>query len=212
MSPFEETRNAKAGAKVVEALEKRGFEAYYCATGAEAKERCLSLIGKDDVIAWGGNTTAVEIGLMDEVKSGRYHVIDRDTAKSPEERMELMRKALLCDTYIAGINAMTADGQIINIDGNGNRVAAITFGPRSVILPVSMSKVCGTVEEALARAREIAAPINAQRFDVKTPCKMNGLCGDCLNSTTISNYIQWIRRCNPPKKIKVILIGEKFGF
>ncbi|MDD3337690.1 MAG: lactate utilization protein [Lachnospiraceae bacterium] len=206
-------RNEKAGACLVKALEGRCFEAYYCETKEEAKEKALSLIPEGDVISWGGCGTAEEIGLMDEIQSGKYKVIDRATGKDRAESLQLMRQGLLADTYIAGTNAISEDGQLVNIDGTGNRVAAMTFGPSNIIVVAGMNKVAKNVEDALTRARSIAAPINCQRFpDKKTPCVKTGLCGDCNSPDCICNYISTIRRCSPPKKIKVILIGEKLGF
>lgn len=211
MSSPKEERNARAGAKVVAALEARCFEAYYCATGAEAKEKALSLIKKTDVISWGGCMTAEEIGLMDEIRAN-YKTIDRDKAKDREERLDMMRQAFFADVYIGGANAVTEDGQLINIDGNGNRLAAMTFGPKSVIVIASMKKVMPTVMDAMTRARTFAAPTNAQRFDIQTPCRTTGICSDCSSPDSICNYFERIRRCNPPKKIKVILVGEDLGY
>ena len=206
-------RNEKLGACLVRNFEARDFEACYVGTAAEAKEKALSYIGKDDVISWGGCMSAEECGLIDELRSGRYpNIIDRDKASCLEERMELMRKALLSDIYIGGANAISLDGQIVNIDGNGNRVAAMTFGPRSIIVIASLDKVCATVEDAIARARTVAAPINEERFHKNTPCEKTGSCHDCLTPECICNYFQVIRRCCPKGKIKVILTGEKLGF
>ena len=156
--------------------------------------------------------SAVDCGLMEELKSGKYpNIIDRDTAKTPEERIYLMRKAFFADVFIGGANGISQDGQIVNIDGMGNRVAAMTFGPSSVIVIASVDKIAATVEDAMARARMIAATVNTERFDIDIPCKKTGTCANCLSATSICNYFQVIRRCNPPRKIKVILVGEKLG-
>jgi L-lactate utilization protein LutB len=142
-----------------------------------------------------------------------YKVIDRDKAASPEERTELMRQALLCDTYLTGTNALTEDGQLVNVDGNGNRVAAMTFGPKQVIVVAGMNKVQKTLETACARARTIAAPVNVQRFqDLKTPCNETGACADCLSPDSICSFIVHTRLCKPKGRIKVILIGKDLGF
>lgn len=212
MTPVER-RNELLGAKVAENLEKRGFEACYVATAAEAKEKALSYIGKDDVISWGGCISAEEAGLIGALKSGGYpNVKDRHDAKSPEEREKLTREAFFADVYIGGANAISMDGQIVNIDGSGNRVAAMTFGPKSVIIIASTDKIAATVEDAVARARMVAAPTNVQRFQTKkTPCLVNGCCSDCLSPDGICNYFQIIRHC-PGRRIKVILVGEKLGF
>lgn len=206
-------RSDKIGRKTVEELEKRNFEAYYCSNSDEALKKVITLIPDGDVISFGGSKTLEEIGLLSTLRSGAYKIIDRDTAKSSGERTELMRKALLCDTYITGTNAVSEDGQLINIDGNGNRVAAMTFGPRNVIVVVGVNKIVKTLEDAYSRARNIAAPINVQRFDnTKTPCYVNGACRDCTSTESICAYIVNTRVCRPPKKIKVIIVGEHLGF
>ncbi|MBE5996991.1 MAG: lactate utilization protein [Lachnospiraceae bacterium] len=211
-TPFEK-RNRLLGETVAKNFDKRGFDACYVDTGKEACEKALSLIGREDVIAWGGCMSAEECGLMDILRGGGYpNIIDRDTAKTPDERMDLMRKAFLADVYIGGANAISEDGQIVNIDGNGNRVAAMTFGPKSVIVIASLDKVCKTADDAVARARMVAAPVNCERFPIETPCRKTGACADCLSPQSICNYFQIIRRCAPKGKIKVILVGEKLGF
>jgi L-lactate utilization protein LutB len=141
-----------------------------------------------------------------------YKVIDRDKAASPEERVEFMRQALLCDTYLTGTNAVTEDGQLVNVDGNGNRVAAMTFGPKQVIVVAGMNKIAKTLEDAAVRARTVAAPANMQRFPaLKTPCNETGACGDCVNQDSICTYIVRTRLCKPKGRIKVILIGKDLG-
>ena len=211
-TPYEK-RNRLLGETVTKNLEKRGFEACYVETAKEACEKALTYIGKENVIAWGGCMSAEECGLMDILRGGEYpNIIDRDTAKNQEERFDLMRKAFLADVYIGGANGISEDGQLVNIDGNGNRVAAMTFGPKSVIVIASLDKVCKTVDDAMARARMIAAPVNCERFPIETPCMKTGSCADCLSPQSICNYFQIIRRCNPKGKIKVILTGEKLGF
>ncbi len=211
-TPFEK-RNQLLAETVIKNLEKRGFDACYVQTGAEAREKALSFIDKEDVVSWGGCMSAEDCGLMDVLRGGNYpNIIDRDTAKTPDERFELMRKAFFADVYIGGANGISEDGQIVNIDGNGNRVAAMTFGPKSVIVIASLDKVCKTVQDAMARARMIAAPVNMERFPNEAPCKKTGSCADCLSPQSICNYFQVIRRCNPKGKIKVILVGEKLGY
>lgn len=212
MTEAEGLRNEKLGAKIVDALKKRHFEAYYCATGEEAKEKALSLIPEGHVVSWGGSETLSQIGLLQEMRSGRYSVIDRDTARTPEERVDLMRKALLADTFLGSSNAISEDGQLVNIDGNGNRVAAMIYGPTNVILVIGLNKAVATVEDAVRRARHLAAPTNAQRFLPDTPCAYTGTCADCTAQDCICAYISVTRISRPAGKIKVILVGEVLGF
>ena len=202
----------KAGPKVAEALNKRYFEAYYCSGRAEALEKILELIPQGHVVSLGGATTVDELGVKDALRQRGQAVIDRDTAKDAQERQEMLKKALTCDTFLMGSNAVSADGQLVNIDGTGNRVAALCFGPSQVIVVAGMNKVAGDLDGAMRRAREVAAPINAQRFQLKTPCSVNGLCADCKGPDSICAQIVTTRLCKPAGRIKVILVGEDLGF
>ena len=205
-------RYDKMGPKVVKALQSRFFEAWYFSDTAEAVEKVFSLIPKTDTVSWGGSLTSTGLNLTKLAVEKGYKVIDRDKAASPAERTELMRQGMLCDTYLIGTNALTEDGQLVNIDGNGNRVAAMTFGPKQVIVVAGMNKVRKTVETAFARAKTIAAPANMQRFpNYKTPCSETGACEDCLSPDCICSYIVRTRICKPAGRIKVILIGKDLG-
>ena len=206
------TRYDKAGPQVAEALRRRHFEAHYVSTAQEALDLALTLIPKDRTVSWGGTVTAAQIGLMDLLHQGDYQLIDRDTGKTPAEKQELMRQALTCGTFIMSSNAISADGQLVNIDGTGNRVAALCFGPTQVVVVAGMNKVAGDLDGAMRRAREVAAPMNAQRFPLKTPCVANGLCGDCKGPDSICAQIVTTRLCKPAGRIKVVLVGEDLGF
>ena len=212
MDKAERIRNEKLSASLIKALSLRHFDAYYCASASEAAEKILSLIPKTDVVSWGGSVTMEALGVIDRVKKDGRRVIDRSTAQSQEEKIEIMRRALLCDTYLTGANAISEDGEIVNVDGNGNRVAAMTFGPKSVIVACGMNKVVKTAEDAVSRARNTAAPVNAQRFDIRTPCKTTGSCADCKSTDSICSYIVRTRLCKPAGRIKVVLVGEALGF
>ncbi|MCH4179165.1 MAG: lactate utilization protein [Megasphaera sp.] len=201
----------KKGPIVAKNFIKRGFAAYYCPTKEDALSQAVSLIPEDDVVSWGGSVSINEIGLRPYVLKHRK-CIDRDTAKTPQERQSLMRQALLCDTFIMGTNAAVQDGQLFNIDGNGNRVAALIFGPKQVIAIVGMNKIEPTLEAAITRARSVAAPINIQRFNLKTPCTITGICSDCDSNETVCNQLVHTRHCSPAGRIKIILVGENLGF
>ena len=172
-------RNEKLGARVVEALNSRNMEAYYVETKEEAVKKALELIPKGSSINMGGATSVKECGLYDAVSNGEYEFYDRDKVKTPEEKEEVARKAFSSDYFLGSVNAMSEDGVFINIDGNANRVAAYAYGPKHVLLIVGMNKVVKSEEDALHRARNEAAPINAQRFGIDTPCSKNGSCYDC---------------------------------
>lgn len=206
-------RYDKLGPKVVKALERRRFEAYYASTAQEGLEILWSLIPKDHVVSWGGSETIAKLGVQKELKARGYQVIDRDEAKDMEERIERMRQALLCDTFLMSSNAISEDGELFNIDGNGNRVAALAYGPKSVIVFAGMNKVAKTHADAVTRARTIAAPTRVLSFaGVQTPCAIEGTCGDCTGPDCVCAQLVTTRVCRPFKRIKVILIGEDLGF
>jgi len=208
-----EQRYDKLGTKVIDALQKHHFDAHYCETKEDALHLILELIPQNHIVSWGGSETLDEIGIKELIKENGYEVIDRDMAKSPEERTELMKKALLSDTFLMSCNAISEDGQLVNVDGNGNRVAAMIFGPKSVIVVAGMNKIAKNLEDAMQRARTIAAPANVQRFkDMKTPCYTTGSCTDCISADCICAYIVTTRISRPANKIKIVLIGENLGF
>ncbi len=211
MNP-KEVRTDKVAEKILKSLEARRFEAYYCKTTEEAIEKALSLIPEGNSVGWGGSDTIRAMGLVKAVyDAGKYTIIDRDTAKDMQERDEMHRQTLTCDTFLASANALSEDGQLVNVDGNGNRIAAISFGPKSVIFIIGINKVVKTHEDAVARARTIAAPINTQRFGNVQPCFVEGSCADCV-STTSCTYVHTTRASAPPKRIKIILVGENLGY
>ncbi len=209
-------RNDLLGPRVVKALQARHFEAFYCSNSEEAVEKILSLIPEGDTVSWGGSETIREIGLTakihEGVSEGTFSVIDRDTAGTPEEKMQLAREALLCDTYLSSANAISEDGCMVNVDGVGNRVAAIAFGPSQVIIVAGMNKVVKSQADALIRARTYASPLNVQRFDLKTPCMATGACEDCQSTGCVCSFIVTMRNCRPAGRVKVVLVGENLGF
>lgn len=202
----------KRGPVLVKNLQSRGFEAYYCSDREDALKKALSLIPEGASVGFGGAMSAEQIGLLDVIRTGNYAVIDRDTAKSPEERMQLMKKCLTADVFIAGANAISMDGQMVNIDGVGNRLSGIIFGPDSVLIIAGMNKIMDTLDAAITRARTVAAPQNKQRFPgAQTPCGVTGTCADCKSPDSICNQILITRRGKPAGRIKFILVGEELG-
>ncbi|KXL53360.1 hypothetical protein CLNEO_13310 [Anaerotignum neopropionicum] len=212
MSTPVEKRKEALGKTLVAKLEARYFEAYYCPTAKEALEKALSLVPEKSSISWGGSMTIRDLGLTKAFHDGEYEVIDRDLAKSPEEMAELHRKGLLTDYFITSTNAISADGILVNIDGTGNRVAAMSFGPKNVVVICGINKVAQNLDGAVARARSVAAPINAFRFMGKTPCVATGSCHNCTSPDCICAQVLITRLCKPAKRIKVIVVGEELGF
>lgn len=212
MATAKEMFYEKKGQRLVENLKKRHFDAYYCANAADALKQALEIIPEGSSVGWGGTKSAEEIGLLDAIRKGNYRAIDRDACTTPEEKEQAANDALFADVFIAGANAMSLEGEMITIDGTGNRLAAIVYGPKKVVVLVGMNKVCDTLEAAVERARTVAGPINMQRFMKNTPCAVTGCCGDCKSPDCICNQILITRNCRPAKRICYIVVGEELGF
>ena len=202
----------KLALATVDALRRRGFDAVWVPTAAEMVQRALALLPAGCSVAWGGSQTIRESGLTAAVHAGDYTVIDRDLAATPGERTELHRQGLLADRYLMSANAVAATGELVNIDGTGNRLAALCFGPKEIVMPVSAGKIAPTLEAAVLRARNAAAPANALRLDSATPCTADGLCHNCLAPGCLCNQILITRSCRPVGRIHVILFGEDYGY
>ncbi|MGI6045677.1 MAG: lactate utilization protein [Eggerthellaceae bacterium] len=213
MDQYTSERNRKLAQHIIRGLASRNMEGYFAETAEEALECALSLIPEGSSISWGGSMSAQEIGLLDAVRNGSYDVVDRDLAKTPEERRALMLQGFDADYFIASTNAITEDGILVNIDGNGNRVACMAYGPRHVILIVGMNKVTKDLDHAMYRARNVAAPTNTQRFpSLKTPCMETGSCHDCKSKDSICASFLITRFQQVAGRIKVILVNENLGF
>ncbi len=202
-------RNELLAKKVIAGLESRNMTGYYAATKEEALKKALEVIPEGSSIAMGGAMSAHEIGLVEAVKTGNYKFIDRDAAT---DKRAAMLAAYDADFFLASANAMTEDGVIINIDGNSNRVSAIAQGPKKVLFIVGMNKVCSDVDGAMKRARNVAAPINAQRFGLSTPCAKTGSCMNCKSPDTICCQFLITRYSRHEGRIHVILVNDNLGF
>ena len=202
-------RNELLSQKVIKGLESRNMTGYYAATKEEALQKALELIPKGSSIAMGGAMSAHEIGLVEALKSGDYDFLDRDQA---EDKRAAMLKSYDADVFLSSANAMTDDGVLVNIDGNSNRVSMIAQGPKKVVFIVSMNKVCNDIDAAMKRARNVAAPINAQRFGLNTPCAKTGACMNCKSPDTICCQFLITRYSRHEGRIHVILVGENLGF
>ena len=201
----------KRAAILVKNLKSRHFDAYYCPTKADALAKALELIPEGATIGWGGVMSAHEIGLVKALNAGNYNAIDRDQCVTPEEKLRAAKDSMFADVFLTGANALSLDGEMVNIDGTGNRVAAIVYGPKEVLVIAGMNKVMDTLEDAVTRARTVAAPLNQQRFGLPNPCTTTGSCADCKNETCICNQILITRHCRPVGRIKFILVGEDLG-
>ena len=211
MTP-KEIRNNRLAEKMIKNLKRRNFEAIYCPTAAEAVEKISAMMPDGSTVTWGGSMTIRDMGLTAALHKRALKVLDRDLAADRDEAQRIYREAFSADFYLSSVNAISEDGVIVNIDGNGNRVAAITFGPKKVIFVVGLNKVAQDVNAALARARSTASPINAARFDIKTPCQVDGVCHNCNSPESICNYIHFMRNSHPAGRHTVVLVGEDLGY
>ena len=211
MAP-QEKRNERLAHTIIKNLKRRHIDGYYCATPEEAVMKVSELIDDGSSITWGGTMTVRNLGIPQFLKDrGTLEVLDRDLAETPEEKQAIYLKAFAADVYLSSANAISEDGIIVNIDGNGNRVAAITWGPKKVIFVIGLNKVAQNVEAALARARSTASPINAARFDIKTPCQTDGVCHNCNSPECICNFVHFLRN-SPQGRHVVVLVGESLGY
>lgn len=197
---------------ILKKLEKRGMEAYYCSTKEAAVKMVLDLIPEHSSVTWGGSMTLFESGLMDALQTANLNLIDRSTAKTPEETKAIYRRAFSADYYLMSSNAVTYDGELVNTDGTGNRIAALVYGPDHVIVMVGMNKLVPNLDAAFARIHNVAAPMNTIRLNIKTPCQKTGLCADCKSPDTICCQTVITRYSRIPGRIKVILVGEDLGY
>ena len=205
-------RNEKLAAKIIKNLERRHIKGYYCPTAKDAVNLVSTLIADGSSVTWGGSMTIRDMGIPAALHTREsLTVYDRDLAADRDEAQQIYLKAFSCDYYLSSANALSEDGQIVNIDGTGNRVAAITFGPKNVIFVLGVNKVAQDVEAALKRARSTSAPINTARFDIDTPCKIDGVCHNCNSADCICNYIHVLRN-SPKGKHQVVIVGENLGY
>lgn len=201
-------RNEILAQTVIKGLESRNMSGYYAADKEEAVKKALEVIGKGSTVAMGGCQSAHEIGPIQALEEGDYNYIDRSNMTPRESLMA----AYDADVFLSSANAMTNDGIMVNIDGNSNRVSCIAQGPKKVVFIVGMNKICSDLDEAMKRARNVAAPANAQRFDVKTPCKVTGKCADCKSSDTICCQFLITRYSRHEGRIHVILVNDTLGY
>ena len=204
-----EKRNALLAQKVIKGLESRNMSGYYAENSKAALAQALKLIPEGSAVTMGGGMSVHEIGLVDALKAGNYRFIDRDAIA---DKRAAMLAAYDADVFLSSANAITEDGILVNIDGNSNRVSAIAQGPKKVIFIVGMNKVCDDIDGAIKRARNVAAPINAQRFGLNTPCARTGSCMNCKSPDTICCQFLITRFSRHTGRIHVILVNDSLGF
>ncbi len=216
MNEYYLKRNELLASKLINSLKKRNFKAYFCRNKHEANELILKSVSKDEIISWGGSITIDELGIKNILKENNYKLIDRDSAETNKEKEDLIIKSITSDVFLMSANAVSEDGEIVNIDKKGNRIAALCFGAERVFIVIGVNKIVKSLNDAVSRARNIAAPVNAQRIadiiKMNTPCTSNGSCADCKTEDSICSNILITRLSCPKNRITVIIVNEELGF
>ncbi len=214
MDEHQKVWNEKVAKDIINHLEKRRMEGSYASTAAQAKDEIVAMIPEGATVFRCGSMTAVGMGLCEEIAGlpGVDFIDPYRPELSPEEGLEQRRRGMTADVMIASSNAITLDGKLVNLDGMGNRVAAMAFGPKKVILVVGMNKVVPDLESAMARVKHYAAPINVKRLELKTPCLETGLCADCKTPQRICNMWSIIEGHMVKGRVHVKLVGENLGY
>lgn len=210
-TPKQQARAALANT-IIQKLEKRNMEGYYCPTASEAVQQALSFIPAKSSVSFGGSVTLEESGMLQALREADITLIDRRLARTPQERKEVYLKSAASDFFFMSSNAITIDGELINIDGNGNRLACLIHGPEHVIILAGMNKIVTDVPSGIARVQNIATPANAARLQTNTPCKVTGTCADCHSADCMCCQVVVTRHSRHTGRIKVILIGEDLGY
>ncbi len=204
-------------------LKRNKMEAYYVDTKEDAQKLVRTLISKGDTLSCGGSVTLKQTGIYDIISSDDYNFLDRSACETPEQVEEVYRKTFCADAFFTSANAVTENGELYNVDGNSNRVAAILYGPKSVICVCGINKLVKNIGEAITRVKTKAAPPNTVRLGIETPCAKTGecislkkdnpeMCEGCYGDGRICcNYVVCAQQRHV-NRIKVIIIGEEYGY
>lgn len=199
--------------RTIEALKKNNINGYYAKNRDEVIKLIEDIVAEGSKVAVGGSETLSELGVLEHLRSGRYDFLDRYKAElTPEEVTNIFKQSFLADAYLSGCNAITENGELYNVDGNGNRVAAMLYGPDKVIVICGVNKIVKDVDEAIKRNRAISAPMNAKRLKRKTPCAKVGYCMDCNSPERICNEYTLIKKQRLPERMHVIFLNENLGY
>ncbi len=213
MNPIETWHAEAMAATTVQALKKNGFDALYLPTAAEAAQKAASFLRRGASVGFGGSMTVRALGLQEKAQAAGCELLDHGApGLSAEEKLAIMRRQLTCDLFVSGANAVTMDGQIVNVDGNGNRVASLSFGPAKTLVVVGINKVVRDMDEAFAHIELYAGPMNNKRLDRPNPCVKAGECMDCDGDTRICRAYQILRKKPFLSDFTVLLVGEPLGF
>ncbi len=197
---------------IIKNLERRQMNGYYCPDTESTVQKILELIPEGSSIGWGGSQTLIEAGILQAINNGSYQIIDRDKAVTPEEQKQVYSQIFNSDYFLMSTNAITLEGELVNVDARGNRVSFLCYGPEHVIVVTGMNKVVTDTDAGIKRTRNIAAPPNTVRLNRNTPCAVTGRCADCLSPDSICSQTVITRRSHIPGRITVILVGEELGY
>ena len=205
--------NEKKILKTINSLKKNNINGYIVTSKEELIKKVEEIVAPKEKVSCGGSMTLFESGIIDHLRSGRYEFLDRyKEGITPSELKDIYKQAFYCDAYFSSSNAITEDGEIYNVDGNGNRVAAMLFGPSRVVIVVGVNKIVATIDDAIKRNRELSAPANAKRLNKATPCTKVGYCMDCNSEERICNEYTVIKRQSDKDRMHVIFINENLGY
>ena len=197
---------------IIKHLERNGFEGYFCENSQQAQELVKSLVPKGASISWGGTETFKQSGVKEMLEQGDYVMLDRSTAQGPDEIREMYLKHLGSDCFFMSANALTVEGELVNVDGNSNRLACLLYGPKQVYVLVGMNKIVRDVDDGIKRVRTMTCPPNATRLHANTPCEVNGVCSACHSQNCMCCNVVVSRHNRHAGRVKVILIAEDLGF
>lgn len=197
---------------VIKNLQRRNMEGYYCETAEEAVQLVCDMIPAGDSITWGGSVTFTETGMRAALEAGDWRLFDRTTATTPEERREMWRDRASADWFFMSANALTVGGELVNIDGNSDRLSLLLHGPEHVVVLVGMNKLVADVDAGFKRIRTTTCPLNAARLHTNTPCEVAGVCSECHSERCMCCQMVVTRHSRHAGRIKVVLIGENLGY
>lgn len=211
--PVDIWRAETLGAAAVAALIKNDFEAVYLPKAEDARQALLRLASPGLTVGFGGSMSVRGLDVAEGFAAAGARVLDHNApGLKPEEKLAILRSQLTCDLFISGSNALTLAGELVNVDGNGNRVAALTFGPRKTVVVVGVNKIVRTLDEAMARLEEVASPMNNKRLERPNPCVQKGVCMDCRNDTRLCRAYQILKRRPFLSDFTVLVVGESLGY
>ncbi len=213
MNPVESWHAEALAEQAVRGLKKSGFDAVYVSTPAQAAEKVLSFVKPGASVGFGGSMTVKTLGIQEKVQAKGAVVLDHNApGLAPDKKLEILRKQLTCDVFISGSNAVTLEGDVVNVDGNGNRVAALSFGPAKTVVVVGVNKIVRDIDEAFARIETYASPMNNKRLDKNNPCVKTGVCEDCQGDTRICRIYQILRKKPMMSDFTILIVGESLGY